>query len=447
MNDLTKGNTTKQLLIFAIPVLLGNVFRLFYSFADVWIIGKYLGDSSLTAVGSTSTLNDLIVGFGFGLVNGFSVIVARCFGEKDEKKLKNAVFHSAFYGIIIAAFITAVSLIFLSPILTLLNVPTKTRDQSIIYSRIILAGMMFAMLYDIGSCMLRAIGDTVIPLIMLVICSLCNVGLDILLISKFKMGVAGAAYATVISQGLSAVLCFAYIIKKYPLLCIKKEDMFFDKKMSGEIISCGLSMGLMNSLVALGTVALQSAINKLGASIIVAHTAARKMSGFFMMPFGVMAMTVASFSAQNYGAKKYDRIKSGVNKALLLLSVWSLFVVFLSYTCAPWMIKEITSTTNKTTIYNGSLYLKIDCLFYLILGPIVILRNALQAMGDHIIPVFSSFLELAGKIVFAFVFAPLFGYMGIIFTEPMVWIIMLIPLAVVYLRNPIIKKKKDKIQI
>ncbi len=439
MNDLTKGKPGKLIIKFALPLMVGNMFQLFYSFADVWIIGKFLGENSLAAVGATSTLNDFIVGFLIGLTNGFAVITARYFGEGNEKQLRKSVIHSIFYGLIISAVLTVASLVFLPQILGMLNIPPEHLAQSMEYSVVTLAGMTVMMLYNVAASTLRAMGDSINPLIFLIISAFLNVFLDILFITVFKTGVAGAAYATVISQGISVIMCIVYVIKKYPVLRFRKQDIHIEKKLSAEILSCGISMGLMNSLVALGTVVLQTAINKLGSSIIVAHTAARKLTNLFMSPFGVIGMTMASYCAQNYGAGKYSRIKEGIKKALVFCAGWSVLMIIVSYTLSPVMIKLITSTNDRSVINNGSLYLKIDSILYVVTSVIVVLRNSLQALGNHKVPVFSSFIELVGKIVFALLLTPVMGYMGIIITEPVVWVLMVIPLIVAYISNPVIK--------
>lgn len=441
MHDLTKGNITKQLLRFAFPLLLGNLFQLFYSFADIWVIGRYLGDSSITAVGSISTLNDLIIGFILGLTNGFAVITARKFGCGDKESVRNSVGHSVLFGFSISIILTVLSLVFLPQLMVLMQVPFESISEGSEYVRIIIGGMTVSMCYNVCASTLRAIGDSVIPLVFLILSSVINIGLDFLFVNGFNGGVAGAAWATVLSQGISAVLCVVYIIIKYPLLHIKLHNIKPQSQMSKEILSCGISMGLMNSLVSLGTVILQTAINQLGNTIIIAHTAARKNMGMFIMPIGVMSMTIASFCGQNYGAEKYDRIREGIKKSIIYTWIWCIVSVIIIYLFSPALIKFVTSTESQDVIYNGSRYLKIDCLLYWVTAVIIIFRNALQALGNHKVPVFSSFIELTGKILVAKLLAPAIGYMGIILAEPMVWVVMVIPLVICLVRNPAIRNK------
>lgn len=346
MKDLTKGKPIKLILQFAIPVMLGNIFQLFYSLADTRIVGSCLGEEALAAVGSTSSLNSMIVGFLLGLTNGFAIISARSFGAKDEKHLKRAVAATFELGILTSLALTIVSVSFLPQILRLLNTPENLIPLAVRYFRVILLGMTVSMLYNVCSGLLRAIGDTVTPLIFLILSTFLNVGLNLLLIKGFGMGVEGAAYATVLSQGIAFVSCLIYLWKKYPILHFGKEQLKLNRELVREMYATGLSMGFMGCLVNIGSVALQSAINTFGDSIIVAHTAARKISELFMLPFSVFGITMATYCGQNKGAGRIDRVRKGLIQSILLVWVWCLFVILAAYTVAPWMIRMVTATEN-----------------------------------------------------------------------------------------------------
>ena len=443
MNDLTRGNPTKLIMKFALPLFIGCIFQLCYSLADIWIIGDKLGDDSLAAVGSTSTLNDLIVGFLIGLTNGFAVITARYFGAKDEKKMRNSVAGAVMLGLILSLIITVVSTSFLPQILRLVNVPEEHIEEGSSYIIVILFGMTASMLYNVCASVLRAIGDSVTPLIFLIVSVIMNVGLDVLFINVLDTGVSGAAIATVISQSVSAVLCFIYIWRRYKILHLKREDFKISKAMLSELFACGISMGLMQSLVSLGTVILQSAINGLGTNIIVAHTAARKLTSFFMIPFAVFGTTMASYCGQNYGAGEYQRIKTGIRKSVIFSWIWCLGTILMSYTVVPVIIRLITSTKIDEVVETATLYLRIDTLLYFIAATISIYRNALQGIGDHRTPIISSGIELVGKTAAVLCLTPALGYMGIIITEPIVWALMVIPLIVSLHRNPVMREKKE----
>ncbi len=435
MKDLTKGNPTRLMLSFALPVCLGNIFQLFYSLADTRIVGSTLGNEALAAIGATTAITTLLIGFLQGLTNGFSIIVAQCFGAKQTDQLKKASAGTFLLSFITTILLTALALLFLNPLLHLLNVPQDLFDSASAYIRILLIGMLITMLYNALAGILRAVGDTVAPLLFLICASLLNIVLDLTFILVFHLGVRGAAYATILSQMVSVVLCFTYMWKRYPIFHLEKADFHLDSKMVKKLYSSGFSMALMMSLVFFGTLALQCTINTFGTDIIVAHTAARKVTEFNFLPISVMGITMSTFCSQNFGAGQFNRVKTGIRQSLLLCWLWVLVIIFLAYTCAPFFIYLVTGTKETAVTDPASLYLKVSSLFYFVSSGISILRNGLQAIGDHITPVFSSLIELVGKILIAFLLAPVLGYMGIIIAEPIIWCFMVIPLIVKFVRT------------
>lgn len=444
MKDLTKGNPGKLMIQFAIPILIGNIFQLFYSLVDTRIVGSTLGTDALAAVGATSTVNNLVIGFLIGLTNGFAILAARDFGAQCYIELRKVVANILKLGLIISFILTLLSVSFLEPLLKVLNMPEDLMMEGMAYIEVILLGMTAAMLYNVCASVLRAIGDTVTPLLFLIGSTIMNIGLDYLFILGFKTGVEGAAYATVIAQSIAAMMCFIYIWKRYPMLHIKKEDFKHDRMLSRALLTSGLSMGMMQSLVSLGTVTLQSAINQLGTHIIVAHTGARKVTEIFMLPFSVLGMTMATYCSQNLGAGKIERIKKGLKQVLLVAWGWCLIVTLASYTIAPTLIQLVTATQLQEVIETATLYLRIDTLFYFVPAMISILRNALQGLGDHIMPIVSSSIELVGKVLVVLFLTPVLGYMGIILAEPIVWVLMVIPLIVRIYTLPVLKEIKER---
>lgn len=443
MKDLTKGNITKLLFAFAIPVLIGCILQLTYSLVDTRIVGSALGESALAAVGATSSLSSLLIGFLQGLTNGFAVIAAQFFGAQDFKGLKRCVAASLSLGCAIAIFITAAALIFLHPLLALLNTPADVIDLSGDYISIIFAGLIISMLYNVCSALLRAIGDSITPLIFLAVSVVLNIFLDLLCIFPLAMGVRGAAAATVISQLIAMLACFFYMIKRYEILRLHREDFHgISGELTKDLLSCGLSMGFMSSLVNLGTVALQTSINTLGTDIIVAHTAARKISELFMLIFSVFGTTMATFCGQNLGAGEIRRIREGIKKSVLYSWIWCLGVIIVTWLFAPDLIYLVTGSNNPVVIKNAVAYLRFDTLFYFVTALICVIRNAMQGIGDHITPLVSSSLELVGKVVFALIFVPLLGYRGVILAEPVSWFIMVVPLLIQICRTPILKEKR-----
>lgn len=427
---LTEGTPWKQILLFSIPIFWGNVFQLLYSLVDTKIVGSTLGTEALAAVGSVSTLHTLMTGFLNGLTLGFSLITAMCFGAKNRKRLKKTFAAAISLGVLTTLALVLMVMIFLHPVLNLLHVPQAQFEMAYAYISVLIVGLFATLFYNLCANTLRAIGDALTPLIFLIVATVSNIGLDYLFILGFQMGVQGAAYATVLAQLLSVVLCLIRIFRKFPILHIQKEDFRFDRELMAEMYKSGLSMGLMSCLVGIGTILLQSAINTLGTTVIVAHTAARKVFELVSLPNSVLGSAMATYCGQNYGARRFDRIRQGIRASLIIAAVWAVVVFLICHTIEGKLIQFVASTTNPDVIYWGSTYLKVDMSFIVICGVIVILRNSMQGFGDRVIPVFSSCIELAGKIMFAFVFAPMFAYWGIIWAEPMVWIAMVIPLIV-----------------
>ena len=412
MKDLTKGKPSALILSFALPIFLGNLLQLTYSLVDTRIVGSFLGEDALAAVGATSTLSGLIIGFLLGLSNGFAIITAQKFGAKNIADMKKSFAMSLVIG-------TGISILFT------------------------IAGLLATFLYDACAATLRAIGDAVTPLIILAISVALNIVGDLFFVVVLKTGVKGAAIATVLAQIIAFVICWIYMIRKYEILRLQKED-FKDPSpiMVKEMISAGMSMGFMSSLVNIGTLTLQTAINKLGKDIIIAHTAARKITEIFMIMFSVFGQTMATYCGQNMGAGKIDRVKRGIWLAIVYTAIWSGLTIIASYTIGGWLVYLVTGSYNKTVILNATNYLKFDTLFYIVTTLICILRNAMQGLGDHITPLISSGLEMAGKIVIAATLVPWLGYTGVIICEPIVWFIMVIPLLIQTFRMPVLRTEK-----
>jgi len=421
MTDLTKGNTLKLIITFAIPILIGNLFQQLYNLIDTVIVGQTLGVKALAAVGATSPIIGLLLSFAIGMTNGYSVVIARFFGANDIKEMKKAVAGTVVLGLATSILFTVVSLIGIRPVLRILATPDDVIDGAYSFARIIIMGLTFSMLYNMFSSVLRALGDTKSPLYFLIISTVVNIILDYLFICGFGMGVEGA-FATVLSILLSAVLCFIYILKNYPILRLKKEDFNLNRSIIMDLFSTGISMGLMLSVVAIGTVILQNAINGFGTETIAAHTAARKITEMFMLPLSTVSVTAATFSSQNYGANKPDRIKKGFIQLILISWVWSTVVVIMSFTIVPLIVSGITGTAETEIIDTATRYLRIDTPFYYVLGILLVLRSAMQGIGQKVVPIMASVIELVGKVIAAYYLAPKLGYLGICITEPIIWI-------------------------
>lgn len=442
MKDLTRGSIYKLIVSFAIPLFLGNLLQLTYNIVDTKLVSMILGQVPLAAVGSTNSLNTMIIGFLNGLTNGFAVIAAQHFGANDKAGLKRTVAGAFKLGTLISVLLTVLICLNLTGILRLLNTPEEILSLAYDYILIIFGGMTALMLYNVASSLLRAVGDTVTPLIFLALSCVSNIVMDWFFMAVIPLGVRGAAIATVLAQGLAMVACFWYMFRKYPFLRPGREDFVskMDRQLLVKLLSTGLSMGMMACLVDFGSVALQFSINMFGTDIIVAHTTARKLTSVFMLMFGVLGMTMATFSGQNFGAGQYSRIRKGIRTAVGITWVWTILVIILVHFFAGSLVGALASTTDSAVIDPAVKYLRVDTAFYFVPAMVTLIRNSMQGFGDRITPIVSSFIELAGKVLVVIFLAPALGYFGIILAEPIVWFVMVIPLIVQLLRNKSLKR-------
>ena len=442
MRDLTKGKPSILILTFALPIFLGNLLQLAYSLVDTRIVGSFLGEDALAAVGATTTLSNLIVGFLLGLCNGFAILTAQYFGAGDMDRVRKSLAEALKMGLAVAVLLTVVGLVFLQPILRFLNVPEELLGIAGEYIFVIIAGLVATLLYDVFSATLRAMGDTLMPLLILAFSVVLNIGGDFLFVVVWGTGVRGAAIATVLSQVASVIVCGIYMFERYEMLRLSPEDFGQSEgQMLRNMASSGFSMGFMTSLVNIGTLTLQTSINKLGQDIIIAHTAARKISEIFMIMFSVFGQTMATYCGQNLGAGKTDRIRRGIWLAILYTCTWSVLTMIASYTIGARLVNLVTGSSNEIVVKNATDYLKFDTLFYFVTAVICVVRNAMQGLGERIVPLISSSLEMLGKIVIAATLVPLLGYTGIILAEPIVWFLMVIPLLIKIFRMPVLKIK------
>lgn len=430
MKDLTQGKPLKVIGLFAIPVFIGYVFQLAYGIIDLRIVGSLLGKNSLAAVSSVSTLNDLLVHFINGFFNGFGIIVATCFGAKNMDRLKKAVGNAGLLGLIITLVLSAVCILFLPQILSFLNVSESIYKEAYSYIFILIAGLVFSAGYNYCASVLRSVGDTVTPLVFLIVSNVINGVLDYVLVKYTSLGVRGAAYATVIAQAVSAVVCFIYMYIKYPALRILISDIIPDVSLVKELIPSGISMSFMTSFVFIGTVALQIAINGFGENIIIAHIGARKVGSIFMGPFSIISITLATYCGQNFGARRFDRIKKGIIDSNVVLFFWCLFSAVVLFFFSKFLVARVTASSDPEVLNTAQKYLRVNSALYFVPSIICTVRQSMQGFGDRITPIVSSFIEFAGKVVFAVFLAPVMGYWAIILSEPVVWIVMIIPLLI-----------------
>lgn len=432
MKDLTKGYPAKVIIRFAIPLMLGAILQTLYNIVDSKVVSEYVSTTALAAVGATSVVSFTITGFVNGLTQGFAILIANSFGARDMQKMRRFVAGTIVLTISAAVIMTIAALIGIVPILELLNTPEDVLPHAIAYVRIILGGIIFTAFYNMCANVLRAVGDSKTPLYFLMLSVVVNTVLDLLFVAVFHWGVEGAAYATVISQILSCVLCGTYIWKKFRNILPGKGEWKLEQGQYRNLVTTGLSMGLMSCIVNLGTVILQGAINSLGTDIVTAHTAARRVFDILTVMISTLGNAMTTYTSQNTGAGEHQRVKQGVRHAFFISMGITTFLIIICYTLGRPVLVWITSS-NKTEIIEAAvMYTRISILFFYVLGPLFILRCSLQGMGRKVIPVCSSILEMIIKILSANFLVPAFGYMGVIFTEPISWIAMTILLASAY---------------
>lgn len=430
--DMTKGSPAKMIVLFSIPIFIGNIFQQFYSMADAVIVGRFVGVKALAAVGNTGALNFLVNGFIVGITSGFSISVAQKFGSKDEKGLRKSISSALMLSLIFAIIITILSVFLASPALKLMNTPNNIIRDSETYIKIIFLGSIAVVFYNIASSILRAIGDSKTPLYFLILSSILNIVLDLVFIINFDMGVAGAAYATIISQGVSAVLSLIYGYFKYPILRLKKEDFKVKKRIYVKHLKIGIPMALQFSITGVGIIIVQGALNKFGSDVIAAYTAASKALQLTMQASLSIGVTIATFCGQNIGAKNYNRIKEGVKSAGLISIITSVISGFTLIFASDYFVKifidkpslEILSYTRECLIYAG--------IFFIPLGLLILYRNALQGMGESFIPMMAGVYELLARTIVVFTLPRFIEYTGICIADPVAWIAAAIPLMYSY---------------
>lgn len=430
--DMTTGNPVKLILFFSIPLLIGNVFQQFYSMVDTIIVGRYVGVQALAAVGVTGSLSFLILGFTFGLTGGFSVIIAQRFGANDEDGLRKSVATSTILSIISTIIITLASMLSAKPVLSLMNTPDDIINDATIYIIIIYAGTCATVFYNMIAGILRSLGDSKTPLYFLILSSILNIILDLFFILNFNMGVRGAAYATVIAQGISDILCLIYALKKYPILRLKKEDWIWDKNFALKHLNVGIPMALQFSITATGVMVLQTALNAFGSTVIAAYTAASKVEQIVTQPGISFGTTMATYCGQNLGAGKYDRIKEGVKKGSIITIMVSIIAAVVLFVFGKSLSTLFISSDQIEALNYSKQYLNTVAAFLPILGMLFIYRNSLQGIGDAFIPMMAGVAELVARVIVAFTLPAFIGYIGICLASPFAWIGATIPMAIKY---------------
>lgn len=430
--DLTQGNVAKLLLFFAFPTLLSNVFQQFYNLADTAIAGHILGDNALVAIGASSTINSLVLSFAWGLNGGFGIIIAQCFGAKDFKKLKKSVAISLSINVLFSLIVCIFGIFMSRPMLQALNTPAARLNEANSYISVILVFIIVPMLYNLEAVILRSLGDSKTPLYFLIFSSVLNIILDYVLIKFTQMGVKGAAVATVLAQLLSVILCFVVILKNFKIIRLKKNDFHFSASLFKNMMSAGMAMAVMNSIFSIGSIIMQGSINALGEDVIAAHLGSRKVAEMFMQPLVTIGTACSTFVGQNYGALKIGRIKASIKYSTIYSLIWSVFTFFILWFFGGQIARLVTGSASQVVFDNTQMYLRINAPFYFVLGLLFTLRFSIQSVDRKMPPIISSSMELASKIAAAYLFIPLWGYLGACIAEPLSWTLGAIYLLFVF---------------
>lgn len=432
VRDMTTGNSAKQILKFSLPLLIGTVFQQFYNMVDSIIVGKFLGTQPFAAVGMTGSITFFVLGLVFGACSGFAIPVAQDFGAHDEAGVRRCVANIIHIGVIFGLVMTLATTLLTRQILVWMDTPEELMQDAYDYLFWIFLGIGSLMLYNLLAGILRALGDSTTPLIFLILSSLLNIGLDILLVWTLNVGVKGAAIATVIAQLISGLCCLVFMIRKFPMLRLTREDLRPDLPTIRRLSGIGFPMGLQFSITAIGSIILQKSVNALGTTIIASVSAAAKVQNLVVSPMDAFGVSMATFAGQNYGAGKIDRVRRGVRQVFWMLTAYSLLALGIVYfsgsTIALLFVDasetEILACTQHFLIMNG--------LFYIPLGVIYVLRNTLQGVGFSKIAMLSGLFELVARSVMGLFVVPKFGFNAVCLAHPTAWIMADLILIVLY---------------
>lgn len=420
--SMAKGNPLKLMVHFALPLLFGNLLQQTYNIIDAAIVGQFLGADALAAVGATSSVQFLVLGFCMGCCTGFAVPIARYFGANDHDTMRNYIFNGSVLTAIIAVIVTAVCVILCDGILHILSVPSDIYSDARIYILIIFIGIPFTLLYNYLSGILRSVGDSRTPFIFLAFSAVLNIILDLFCIVVLKWGCAGAAAATIASQGVSGICCLAVIMKKMPLLWLKKSDCRMKKQSVNQLLVMGLPTGLQFSITAIGSMVMQSANNGLGSVYVSAFTAAMRIKQFAMCPFDAISTAASVFCSQNLGAREPERIKKGLFQAVAVGVAYGAFAGLILIFCGRGLTLIFVKKSAVDVLDASASYLRYLGYFYWTLGILNVTRMVTQGLGHSGRSVFSGVMEMIARTVVSLGFVGAYGFTAICFADQAAWI-------------------------
>ena len=422
-NDMTVGNPMKIIFGFTLPIFIGNVFQQFYNMADAVIVGKFVGNKALAAVGSTGTIMFLIYGFVVGMTAGFTVLTAQKFGAGDMKGMRKTVAGAGILSFVVGALLTILFMVFMKPLLILMNTPSDIFADAYSYIMIVSGGILAQMLYNLLSSILRALGNSKLPLVFLIISALLNIVLDLVFIVGFGMAAKGAAVATVIAQGVSGILCLFYIIAKIPILHLKREDLDVGSTIYKNQLRIGVPMALQYSITAIGTMMVQSSLNILGSTLVAAYTAAGKIEQVVTQAYVAMGTTMATYAAQNMGAGSVKRIREGFKACTVIGVVYSFVAAGFIMTVGKYMTYLFVSEDVDIIMNSVDIYLKCIGIFFIPLAVVNIYRNGIQGLGYGLLPMMAGVAELIGRGVVAVIAGAKRSYPGVCLAGPAAWVL------------------------
>ncbi|MBR1863132.1 MAG: MATE family efflux transporter [Ruminococcus sp.] len=443
--DMTKGSPLKNILSFALPMTAGSIFQQLYNMVDSIIVGQYVGVKAFSAVGLLGSVCFLVIGTAIGMCSGFSIPIAQRFGAEDYKGMRKTVFNAAGLAGAIALVLTLLTVIFARPLLRVMSTPDDLMSYAYSYIIIIFMGIPITIFYNLLCGILRALGDSRTPLKYLLISSGLNVGLDLTLIIVFKMGVAGAAVATIASQLIAGLLCLRFIIRNLAVLSFEEDEKHFDPALMKNIFALGMPMAFQFSITAVGSIILQTAVNRLGSECVAAMAAGTKIQNFIAQPMETIGVTMATFGGQNLGARKLDRIHKGTRTALMLTlgyaTVITVAVFFFGDLMAQIFIKK-GSEDYAVILDNIRHFLRSTCVLYPVLSVLFLFRNLLQGLGFSAVTMLAGLIELVCRFVVAFFFVGRYGFSAAVYASPVAWLSAAVVVVCLYLFE---MRKADRI--
>lgn len=420
--DMTSGSPVKLILGFLVPMLFGLLFQQLYNMMDTIIVGKYLGVGALASVGATGSVNFMIIGFCMGICSGFAIPVAQKFGEKNETAMRRYVANGGYLAAGFAAVMTVLVCLLCRRILMAMRTPEDIIDGAYGYIFVIFLGIPATYLYNLLSGIIRSLGDSTTPLYFLLFSSVMNVALDLFTILVLHMGVAGAAWATVISQGVSGLLCLMYMRKKFTVLKMHGDEWKPDVNFMRTLCGMGIPMGLQYSITAVGSVVIQTAVNSLGSVAVASVTAGSKVSMFFCCPFEAMGTTMATYGGQNVGARKLDRISQGLRACILLGAVYAMAAFGVLYLFSDNFSLLFVDAGETEILRNARSFLLVNSAMYFPLAMVNIVRFLIQGLGFSKLAIMAGVCEMAARSLVGFCLVPVFGYAGACLANPAAWI-------------------------